>query len=118
MNIVIESKSWTPPANEERATPFECRVWDVLRTVRVGGVVTYAALARRVGAPNSVSAVANACAKSAIAVAISGDRFVRTARAAPLSKQEPEFDSLLRSVSPGLDRRTVILTLLNGESRM
>jgi predicted ester cyclase len=71
-----------------------------------------------VGAPNSVSGVANACAKSAIAVAISGDRFVRTARAAPLSKQEPEFDSLLRSVSPGLDRRTVILTLLNGESRM
>jgi hypothetical protein len=66
MNIVIECKSWTPPANEERATPFECRVWNVLRTVRVGGVVTYAALARRVGAPNAVSAVANACAKSPI----------------------------------------------------
>jgi alkylated DNA nucleotide flippase Atl1 len=51
MNIVIECKSWTPPANEGRATPFECRVWNVLRTVRVGGVVTYVALARRVGRP-------------------------------------------------------------------
>jgi hypothetical protein len=43
---------------------------------------------------------------------------VRTGRAAPLSKQEPEFGSRLKSVSPCLDRRTVILTLPNGENRM
>ena len=90
------------------------------RAARIGGVITYSALARRVGAPNAVGAVANACAECPIVLAISGDRVVRTGGAARLSKQEPEFGSLLRSVSPCLDRRkvTVILTRANGENRM
>jgi hypothetical protein len=69
---------------------------------------------------DAVGAVANACAESPIVLAISGDRVVRTGGAARLSKQEPEFGSLLRSVSPSLDRRkvTVILTPANGENRM
>jgi len=38
-----------------RGTRFQRRVWEVLRTVRVGAVITYAALARRIGEPNAVS---------------------------------------------------------------
>ena len=120
MDIVIESKSWTSPATaRERVSPFQRHVWNVLCTIRIGGVITYSALARRVGAPNAVGAVANACAESPIVLAISADRVVRTGGAARLSKQEPEFGSLLRSVSPCLDRRkmTVILTRANGENR-
>lgn len=116
MDIVIKSKSWTPPATtRERVMPFQRHVWDVFCTIRIGGVITYSALARRVGAPNAVGAVANACAESPIVLAISSDRAVRTGGVARLSKQEPEFGSLLRSVSLRLDRRkvTVILTLAN-----
>ena len=40
-----------------RGTRFQRRVWEVLRTVRVGAVITYAALARRIGEPNAVHAV-------------------------------------------------------------
>jgi O-6-methylguanine DNA methyltransferase len=121
VDTVIGSKSWTPPATtRERVTPFQRHVWDVLCTIRIGGVIAYSALARRVGAPNAVGAVANACAECPIVFAISGDRVVRTGGAARLSKQEPEFGSLLRSISHRLDRRkvTVILTRANGENRM
>ena len=43
-----------------RGTRFQRRVWEVLRTVRVGAVITYAALARRIGEPNAVHAVEQA----------------------------------------------------------
>ena len=61
-----------------RGTPFERRVSEVLRTVRVGAVITYAALARRIGQPHALRAVANACANNPLALAISGHRVVRT----------------------------------------
>jgi O-6-methylguanine DNA methyltransferase len=85
MDVVVEYKSWPQPRlhvssadNEGRDKPFQRRAWEILRTIRVGGVVTHAALARRVGAPDAVGAVANACAKSPFALAIDGDRVVRT----------------------------------------
>ena len=61
-----------------RGTPFERRVWEVLRTVRVGAVITYAALARRIGQPDALCAVANACTNNPLALAIPGRRVVRT----------------------------------------
>ena len=35
-----------------RGTPFQCRVWDALRTIAFGKPLTYAQLARRVSGPN------------------------------------------------------------------
>ena len=61
-----------------RGTPFQQRVWDALLGIRVGSTVTYAALARRIGEPRAVRAVANACAANAIALAIPCHRVVRS----------------------------------------
>jgi O-6-methylguanine DNA methyltransferase len=61
-----------------RGTPFQRRVWDALRAIRVGATVTYAALARRIGEPNAARAVAKACADNPLALAIPCHRVVRT----------------------------------------
>jgi methylated-DNA-[protein]-cysteine S-methyltransferase/AraC family transcriptional regulator of adaptative response/methylated-DNA-[protein]-cysteine methyltransferase len=59
-------------------TPFQRRVWDALLTVRCGATITYAALARRIGQPEAVRAVARACAANAIALGIPCHRVVRS----------------------------------------
>ena len=59
-------------------TPFQRRVWDALCAIPTGRTVSYAALARRIGAPRAVRAVANACAANAIALAIPCHRVVRS----------------------------------------
>jgi O-6-methylguanine DNA methyltransferase len=59
-------------------TRFQRRVWEALRAVRVGAVITYAALARRIGEPNAARAVANACSNNPLALAIPCHRVVRT----------------------------------------
>jgi methylated-DNA-[protein]-cysteine S-methyltransferase/AraC family transcriptional regulator of adaptative response/methylated-DNA-[protein]-cysteine methyltransferase len=53
-------------------------VWDALCGIPAGRTVTYAALARRIGKPGSVRAVANACAANALALAIPCHRVVRS----------------------------------------
>ena len=59
-------------------TPFQRRVWGALCAIPSGSTVTYAALARRIGEPEAVRAVANACAANAIALAIPCHRAVRS----------------------------------------
>jgi O-6-methylguanine DNA methyltransferase len=59
-----------------RGTPFQRRVWEALRTIPIGTTVTYAELARSVGAADAVRAVANACASNAIAFAVPCHRVV------------------------------------------
>jgi AraC family transcriptional regulator, regulatory protein of adaptative response / methylated-DNA-[protein]-cysteine methyltransferase len=53
-----------------RGTPFQCRVWETLRTIPIGTTITYRELARSIGQPHSVRAVAAACASNPIALAI------------------------------------------------
>jgi AraC family transcriptional regulator, regulatory protein of adaptative response / methylated-DNA-[protein]-cysteine methyltransferase len=60
-----------------RGTAFQQRVWQALREIPAGSTVSYAELARRIGAPNSVRAVAQACGANALAVAIPCHRVVR-----------------------------------------
>lgn len=60
-----------------RGTAFQQRVWQALRQVPAGTTVSYAELARRIGAPSSARAVAHACAANTIAVAIPCHRVVR-----------------------------------------
>jgi AraC family transcriptional regulator, regulatory protein of adaptative response / methylated-DNA-[protein]-cysteine methyltransferase len=60
-----------------RGTAFQQRVWRALREIPVGETVSYAELARRVGEPTSVRAVAQACAANNIAVAIPCHRAVK-----------------------------------------
>ncbi|WP_407352530.1 bifunctional DNA-binding transcriptional regulator/O6-methylguanine-DNA methyltransferase Ada [Luteimonas sp. R10] len=61
-----------------RGTAFQQRVWQALRDIPAGRTATYAEIARRIGTPKSVRAVAGACAANALAVAIPCHRVVRS----------------------------------------
>ena len=61
-----------------RGTVFQQRVWRALRQIPAGSTATYTEIARRIGAPKAVRAVAQACASNAIAVAIPCHRVVRS----------------------------------------
>jgi len=60
-----------------RGTAFQQRVWQALREIPVGETVSYAEIARRVGEPKSVRAVAQACGANNLAVAIPCHRVVK-----------------------------------------
>ena len=61
-----------------RGTVFQQRVWQALRRIPSGKTASYSEIARRIGAPKAVRAVAQACAANAIAVAIPCHRVVRS----------------------------------------
>jgi AraC family transcriptional regulator, regulatory protein of adaptative response / methylated-DNA-[protein]-cysteine methyltransferase len=61
-----------------RGTAFQQRVWQALRTIPPGTRASYTEIARRIGSPTSVRAVAQACAANPLAVAIPCHRVVRT----------------------------------------
>jgi AraC family transcriptional regulator, regulatory protein of adaptative response / methylated-DNA-[protein]-cysteine methyltransferase len=60
-----------------RGTAFQQRVWQALRKIPAGRTASYAAIAKRLGSPKAVRAVAQACAANPIAVAIPCHRVVR-----------------------------------------
>ncbi|MGX2040995.1 methylated-DNA--[protein]-cysteine S-methyltransferase [Methylocaldum sp. MU1018] len=60
-----------------RGTAFQRRVWQALREIPVGATASYTEIARRIGAPKAVRAVARACAANVLAVAIPCHRVVR-----------------------------------------
>jgi AraC family transcriptional regulator, regulatory protein of adaptative response / methylated-DNA-[protein]-cysteine methyltransferase len=60
-----------------RGTAFQQRVWQALREIPAGETVSYTELAKRIGAPQSVRAVAQACGANKLAVAIPCHRVVR-----------------------------------------
>lgn len=61
-----------------RGTAFQQRVWQALQEIPVGQTVSYTEIARRIGLPKAVRAVAGACAANRLAVAIPCHRVVRT----------------------------------------
>ena len=61
-----------------RGTAFQQRVWQALRQIPSGSSASYAEIARRIGQPKAVRAVAQACSSNRIAVAIPCHRVVRT----------------------------------------
>ena len=60
-----------------RGTAFQQRVWKALREIPVGETASYATIAKKIGLPKSVRAVAQACAANSLAVAIPCHRVVR-----------------------------------------
>jgi AraC family transcriptional regulator of adaptative response/methylated-DNA-[protein]-cysteine methyltransferase len=61
-----------------RGTAFQQRVWRALRDIPAGSTMSYAELARRIGEPKAVRAVAQACGSNMLAVAIPCHRVVRS----------------------------------------
>ena len=61
-----------------RGTAFQERVWQALRDIPAGVTISYAEIAKKIGASGAVRAVAGACAANKIAVAIPCHRVVRS----------------------------------------
>lgn len=61
-----------------RGTAFQQRVWEALRRIPPGQTRSYAEIARAIGAPAAVRAVAGACASNLLAVAIPCHRVLRS----------------------------------------
>lgn len=59
-------------------TIFQRKVWQALQAIPPGSTITYAELARRIGQPSAIRAVAGACAANPVAVAIPCHRVVRS----------------------------------------
>ena len=59
-------------------TAFQQRVWAALRAIPAGTTATYAEIARAIGEPAAVRAVAQACGANRLAVAIPCHRVVRS----------------------------------------
>ncbi|WP_313609297.1 bifunctional DNA-binding transcriptional regulator/O6-methylguanine-DNA methyltransferase Ada [Rhizobium sp.] len=79
-----------------RGTVFQRRVWHALQSVPVGETISYDEIARRVGHPRAVGAVASACASNPLAVAIPCHRVVR-------------HDGTYFGYTWGLERKRVLL---------
>lgn len=60
-----------------RGTAFQQRVWRALRDIPAGATASYSDIARSIGAPTSMRAVAQACGANPVAVAIPCHRVVR-----------------------------------------
>ena len=61
-----------------RGTAFQQRVWAALSAIPPGKTATYKEIARAIGQPKAVRAVAQACGANPLAVAIPCHRVVRT----------------------------------------
>jgi AraC family transcriptional regulator, regulatory protein of adaptative response / methylated-DNA-[protein]-cysteine methyltransferase len=79
-----------------RGTAFQQRVWQALREIPAGATASYTDVAKRIGAPKSVRAVAGACAANALAVAIPCHRVVRS-------------DGVLSGYRWGVERKRALL---------
>jgi AraC family transcriptional regulator of adaptative response/methylated-DNA-[protein]-cysteine methyltransferase len=60
-----------------RATAFQGRVWDALRAIPYGSTRSYGDVARAIGRPAAVRAVARACAANPVSLIIPCHRVVR-----------------------------------------
>ena len=59
-----------------RATAFQQRVWDALRTSPRGTTLSYAAIAQQIGQPTASRAVAQACASNPLAIIVPCHRVI------------------------------------------
>ena len=61
-----------------RATAFQKKVWETLRQIPRGETRSYSEVARDIGEPSAVRAVARACASNPVAIAVPCHRVVRS----------------------------------------
>ena len=82
-------------------TDFQRRVWSALREIKPGETVSYSEIARRIGAPSALRAVAGACAANVLAIAIPCHRVLRN-------------NGTLSGYRWGLERKRALLELEKG----
>lgn len=86
-----------------RGTAFQRRVWQALQEIPVGQTVSYAEVARRIGSPRAMRAVAGACAANDLAVVIPCHRVVRN-------------DGGLSGYAWGVERKRLLLDRERGDT--
>jgi AraC family transcriptional regulator, regulatory protein of adaptative response / methylated-DNA-[protein]-cysteine methyltransferase len=91
----------TPAAGHQlsldiRGTAFQKRVWNALRQIPAGSTLSYSELAATIGSPGAARAVASACARNRLAVAIPCHRVVGS-------------DGTLRGYRWGIRRKQALL---------
>ncbi|MGH9684928.1 MAG: bifunctional DNA-binding transcriptional regulator/O6-methylguanine-DNA methyltransferase Ada [Candidatus Acidiferrales bacterium] len=79
-----------------QATAFQRRVWEELRRIPYGTTKTYSEVARAIGKPSAIRAVARACATNPVSVVVPCHRVVRE-------------DGNLAGYRWGLDRKRALL---------
>ena len=79
-------------------TAFQQRVWQALREIPAGNMISYSQLATSIGQPKAARAVASACAANKIAVVIPCHRVVRN-------------DGALSGYRWGVDRKRMLLEM-------
>ncbi len=79
-----------------RGTPFQVEVWHALEAIPAGETITYGELARRVGRPRAVRAVAQACGANPVGVIVPCHRVIGA-------------DGSLTGFSSGLARKRALL---------
>ncbi|HZU10881.1 MAG TPA: methylated-DNA--[protein]-cysteine S-methyltransferase, partial [Pseudacidobacterium sp.] len=81
-----------------RATAFQRRVWEALRRIPRGQTRTYSQIAKEIGQPTAVRAVARACATNPVAVVVPCHRVIGS-------------DGTLTGYRWGLERKKKLLEL-------
>ncbi|MGO8740235.1 methylated-DNA--[protein]-cysteine S-methyltransferase [Rhodoblastus sp.] len=96
--VALAEKPWTgfQPPLAIGGTPFQMRVWAALRDIPAGATISYAEIARRIGAPSALRAVAGACAANILAIAIPCHRVLRS-------------DGTLSGYRWGLERKRMLI---------
>jgi AraC family transcriptional regulator, regulatory protein of adaptative response / methylated-DNA-[protein]-cysteine methyltransferase len=95
--LAVWSDTGTQPARRGRfQTAFQQRVWRALQEIPAGETASYTEIARRIGSPKSLRAVADACSANSLAVAIPCHRVVRN-------------DGSLSGYAWGVERKRVLL---------
>jgi AraC family transcriptional regulator of adaptative response/methylated-DNA-[protein]-cysteine methyltransferase len=87
-----------------QATAFQRRVWEELRKIPYGATRTYSQVARAIGKPQAVRAVARACATNPVSVVVPCHRVVRE-------------DGNLAGYRWGLERKQALLEHESAERR-
>lgn len=85
-------------------TPFQCRVWNELRNIPYGETISYSELARRIGNPKAIRAVATAVACNPISIILPCHRVIGS-------------DGSLTGYAGGIPAKKLLLSLEKTESR-
>lgn len=81
---------------DPRGTPFQCRVWDVLRGIAFGRTSTYAEVAAAAGSPRAVRAVGAAVGRNPLSIVVPCHRVIGS-------------DGALTGYAGGLPRKQALL---------
>jgi AraC family transcriptional regulator of adaptative response/methylated-DNA-[protein]-cysteine methyltransferase len=78
VKVVEEPGSAVTLPLDIRGTVFQQKVWNALRQIPVGQTTNYREIARKIGLPKAVRAVAGACGANPVAVAVPCHRVLRS----------------------------------------